>query len=486
MKKILILLFLVSTYVIGYSQVDISPIMGDKLKAKDFYEMGYGKVIREITKTRCFVGDCENGYSVKLYKLEIKTKTKQSTIFSHEQVYVFGDFVNGKLSGKGGIICGSDRVSSFFSKLQKIKSGADFDKVNLSCQRDDEQVLFGEGSRENYEIIYGDFKDNVITEGYYINYDVSQKEAALYKPKLPFANVVDSHAIQDNRAIYRFYLFRYKGKLKINSEEGLVLDKTNFEAMSHSYANRFNLTWFYDFRKMYGQICELTIVPTDSANIFDVAEIRYRKTIKFGISQDTNMVYQIKIDGEENCLDCPFEKKSPPKPYVKDYGDKKDNPIKPGTIVHYSHYYGSGFSYGYVNEILGDKCLSVTPFPLKKNSFKKFDYNRGSPIKENGTGNPYKAEQTFNPIFFYPSEACGSVSPTNFWICDNCNGYGKWGEKYFQQGDAYTYDVVDYKDVMEGGSYTIKTTTTKVGHYTGRTRYKTVVCPTCNGGGLVR
>lgn len=469
-----------------FSQVDVSPLLASKLKAKNFNEFGYHLTVTKVDKSECFVGDCNNGYGIKYAVASVKYKNNGTTYFDSRYFFVFGDFVNGKLSGKGGLICGSDRVTWFSRKLQHIKSGAEFDKVNLSCKDDNEQVLFGEMSRENYEVIFGDFKDNIVTEGYYINYDVSPEEGALYKQVLPFKNVVDSHAIQDNRAVYDEYLFRYKGPLSLKSKEGLILDKKKFEAISHSYANTYNLTWFYNFKKEFGQICELTIIPTDTAKKFDVAEIRFKKTKKFGVSQDTNMVYQIKIDENEDCVSCPFDKKLPPKPYVKEYGNKKDNPIKPGTIVHYEHSYGTGSSYGYVNEILGNKCISVTDFPLKKNQFKKWNYSRGPEIHENGTGNPYKAEQTYNSVYFYPSEACGSIVPVDLWICNNCNGYGSWGEKYFQQGAAYNYDVVDYKKVMEGGSYTMKTTTTKVGHYAGRTRFRKKVCPTCGGFGLVK
>ena len=136
MNTVRILILIPFLLLSGYfsAQVDISPLMASTLKAKNFNEFGLNIVVEDIEEVKTIVGDGKNGYNVKYIRLRVKRKTKQATTLSDQIIFIFGDFINGTLTGKGGIICGSDRTSWFINKLQLIGTGEDFSNVNLQSR----------------------------------------------------------------------------------------------------------------------------------------------------------------------------------------------------------------------------------------------------------------------------------------------------------------------------------------------------------------
>ena len=144
-----IILFLISVSPI-YAQVDLAPLLASKIKVNNYADFGILIDVAEAEDPECILGDCKNGYSVRYYKLQTKHKNKNtgSRYFNDYYIYLFGDFKDGKLNGSGGIICGTDRVTYFRSKLQEISSGKDFVKINLSCPTPNGKILFGASSKE--------------------------------------------------------------------------------------------------------------------------------------------------------------------------------------------------------------------------------------------------------------------------------------------------------------------------------------------------
>lgn len=430
-RKVILLLVLIGSYSISFSQIDYSIFLQKKISKKEMKGFTNLSKFKKFVSSECVDGDCENGESI-IKILFLKDKYPNYKYL--HTVLIAGNFKNGKLNGQGGIYYYTVDYYSTGVGIYKQQKIPDFKKTPY------------------LEFVEGDFKNNIVTEGVY-GLHQEAKSYSTIKYGIDKSVLTNAYLKELPPLVYYFkkYTYNYnESQSIINFQYQGIFNSLDFLEQENALANFEEV--FIKFEEGKYNYFKYTITPSNQKDVYNLSSYSNLGFILKGNPDQNKLTTTITIK-DDACLGCDITEQSSTageltKRLEKQKQDKIDETIN--RAKSFVGHFIQGTYLAYVSDYNRvDGCITALVYPFRER--KKGEYPQS--FHDDCDHKNYK------------------IIP-NAIVCPNCQG---WGTQSTEIVNIITNYWVDDNGVRHDEGTTVGNS----GKYTD------VGCTVCGGDGVL-